>query len=116
LRAFESKMLAEGVTPRTLNWPPRCKNWVFAHGGKLDPATGEIIAKASLENASKELFQAIKYAQDVVFRPDRENDELTRALGNPEHGGRTRCMGIVLWYERFAGCNETYISHSRKKK
>jgi hypothetical protein len=57
-------MLAEGITPVTFHWPRRCRNWFFAHGGKLDPATGNIIALASLENASKELIKAIKAAQE----------------------------------------------------
>jgi hypothetical protein len=109
-------MLAEGITPVTLNWPWRCRNWFFAHGGKLDPATGKIIALASLEKASEELLKAIKAAQEGEFHPDRENDELTRALGNPEHGGRTRGMGVVPWYEGFAGWNNSYKSRSRKKK
>jgi hypothetical protein len=82
----------------------------------LDPATGKIIALASLEKASKELLKAIKDAQDGAFQPDRENDELTRALGNPEHGGRTRGVGVVPWYEGFAGWNDSYKSRSRKKK
>jgi hypothetical protein len=69
----------------------------------LDPATGKIIALASLEKASEELLKAIKAAQEGEFHPDRENDELTRVLGNPEHGGQTRGVGVVLWYEGFAG-------------
>jgi hypothetical protein len=114
--ALENRIVAEGITPVTLHWPRRCRNWFFAHGGKLDPATGKIIALASLENASKELLKAIKAAQEGQFHPDRENDELTLALGNPEHGGRTRGVGVVPWYEGFAGWQDSYKSRSRKKK
>ena len=33
-----------------------------------------------------------------MFIPDRENDELTKALGNPEKSGRTRGFGPdVRW-------------------
>ena len=39
----EQKMVAAGVTPVTLSWPDRCRTWFYAHGGKLDPKTGEII-------------------------------------------------------------------------
>jgi hypothetical protein len=95
--ALEEKMIAEGITPVTYHWPRRCRNWFFAHGGRLDPATGKIIALASLEKASKELLKAIEAAQEGQFHPDRENDELTLALGNPEHGGRTRGVGVVPW-------------------
>jgi len=114
--ALENKMLAEGITPVTFKWPKRCRNWFFAHGGKLDPATGKIIALASLKYASDELIKAIKAAQEGRFHPDRENDELTLALGNAEHGGRTRGVGVVPWYEGFAGWQDSYKSRSRKKK
>ena len=36
------------------------------------------------------LQEYIAAAQEGTFVPDRENDELTQALGNPEHPGRTR--------------------------
>ena len=38
----------------------------------------------------KKIQQYIDAAQEGTFVPDRENDELTMALGNPEHPGRTR--------------------------
>ena len=95
--AAERKMIAAGVTPVTLSWPPRCRNWFYWHGGKLDPRTGQVIEKASLKGADKELLVAMEEAKSGVFVPDRENDELTRALKNPEHPGRTRGVGVVPW-------------------
>ena len=59
--------------------------WFYGHGGMLDPLTGEGIEKESLKGADKELLAAIKDAKLGVFVPNRENDELTRALKNPEH-------------------------------
>ena len=50
-----------------------------------------------------------------MFTPNRENDELTRALGNPEHPGRTRGMGVIPWYEGFSDWNDDYRSRARKK-
>src|SRR5215216_7054358 len=47
--------------------------------------------------------------------PNRENDELTRALGNPEHPGRTQGKCVVPWYEGFADWNDDYRSRARKK-
>ena len=44
----------------------------------------------------------IEDARKGVFTPNRENDELTRALGNLEHPGRTRGKGVVPWYEGFS--------------
>ena len=50
-----------------------------------------------------------------MFTPNREDDELTRALGNPEHPGRTRGKGVVPWYEGFADWNTDYKSRARRK-
>ena len=98
----EEQMIAAGVTPVTLSWPPRCRTWFYAHGGKLDPETGLVMERASLKEASDALLVAIQDARTGKYKPDRENDELTRALNNPEHPGRTRGKGVVPWFEGFA--------------
>jgi hypothetical protein len=42
--------------------------------------------------------------QEGKFHLDRENDELTKALKNPEHTGRIRGMGSAIpWMTGFAG-------------
>ena len=44
------------------------------------------------------LQKYIVAAQQGTFVPDRENDELTEAPGNPEHPGQTRGMpGSIAW-------------------
>ena len=50
-----------------------------------------------------------------MFQPNRENDELTRALGNLEHPGRTRGKGAIPWYEGFSDWNADYRTRARKK-
>ena len=50
-----------------------------------------------------------------MFEPNRENDELTRALGNPEHPGRTQGKGVIPWYEGFSEWNDDYRTRARKK-
>ena len=84
--------------------------------GQLDPKTGKVIIKASLKGADQEILDAIADAKKGIFIPERENDELTRALKNPEHPGRTRGIGVVPWYEGFAEYKDTYKSRERKKK
>ena len=49
------------------------------------------------------------------FKPDREKDELTYALGTPEHTGRVQGMGAVPWKHGFSADIETYRSRSTKK-
>ena len=47
----------------------------------------------------------------------REKDELTLALGNPEHVGRVRALGGgVTLKEAFSDCADSYRSRGRKKK
>ena len=108
-------MLDAGVTPETLSWPPRCRTWFYAHGGELDPKTGKVSKKACLDGAEDKLLVAIEEARSGVFEPNRENDELTRALGNPEHPGRTRGKGAIPWYEGFSDWNTDYRTRARKK-
>ena len=50
-----------------------------------------------------------------TFQPDRERDELTYALGNPEHPGHTRGKGVVPWKYGFRGYIELYRSRQRRK-
>src|SRR3954464_14335102 len=78
--------------------------------------TGKVKIKAGLKGAEQEILNAIADARNGTFIPDRENDELTRALKNPEHPGRTRGVGVVPWYEGFAEYKDTYKSRARKKK
>ena len=80
----------------------------------MDQKTGEVSQKASLKGAEQKIIDAIEEARRGEFTPNRENDELTRALGNPEHPGRTRGKGVIPWYEGFSG-NDDYRCRARKK-
>ena len=86
----ENDLIDKGIDPETLEWAEWAKTWFYGHGGKLDPETGKcIFTKDQLATPLKALKAAMKDVQDGKFNPDRENDELTRALGNAEHSGRT---------------------------
>ena len=91
------------------------QNLVLGAWGVLDPKTGLVLKKASLKGAKQKLLDAIEDARKGVFTPNRENDELTRALGNPEHPGRTRGKGAIPWYEGFSDWNTDYRTRARKK-
>ena len=65
------------------------QNLVLCAWGALDPKTGMVSKKASLKGAEQKIIDAIEEARRRVFTPNRENDELTCALENPEHPGRT---------------------------
>ena len=57
--------------------------------GALDPKTGDVLERKTLKGADADLLVVIEEAQTGVFTPNRENDELTHALKNPEHPRRT---------------------------
>ena len=59
--------------------------------------------------------EALKAVSEGSFKPDREKDELTYALGTPKHTGRVRGMGVVPWKHGFSADIEIYRSRSRKE-
>ena len=40
---MEQNLINKGITPATITWPECSKNWYYAHGGTLNPETGEYI-------------------------------------------------------------------------
>ena len=63
------------------------------------------------------LRDAIRDAQEGRFLPDKENDELTRALGNAEHSGRVRATeGSQSWSIGFPEDRKRYPDRSHKRK
>ena len=73
------------------------------------------VTSDAIREAANRLDEALKAVSEGSFKPDREKDELTYALGTPEHIGRVRGMGVVPWKHGFSADIETYRSRSRKK-
>src|SRR6266566_4813910 len=113
----ENDLIAKGVEPETLNWPDRSRTWFFGIGGTLDPETGKCHwTDEQLSIPVTKLQKYITAAQEGTFIPDREKDELTEALGNAEHPGRTRgTPGSVPWKVGFPDAGG-YRSRERKRK
>ena len=114
----EQDLLAKGVQPITLHWPDRARTWFFGVGGTLDPESGKcVFMKAQVKTPVTKLQEAINEAQEGRFHPDREKDELSKALGNLEDPGRTRgTSGCIPWKYGFPDSTDTYRSRGRKKK
>ena len=113
----ENDLLEKGIEPQTMNWTDRCRTWFFGAGGTLDPVSGRCRwTDEQLAIPVKKIQHYIDAAQQGTFVPDRENDELTMALGNPEHPGRTRgTPGSVPWKAGFPDAGG-YKSQERRKK
>ena len=73
--------------------------------------------KSNVATPHGEIVKTIEEVKQDNFKPDRENNELTKALGNPEKPGRTRGFGpSVPWKTGFPEDTEYYRSRARAKK
>ena len=103
-----------GIRPTTWDWPDRSKWWLFANGVTLNQLDGSLVVPEHMQEVSRDLVAAIDETQQETFHPQRENDELTRALKNPEHPGRARGIGVVPWKVAWAG-DSSYKTHRKSK-
>jgi len=114
--AMEEALIAKGIPLGTEGWDERAVHWFYGHGGTLHPETGECVIRKQIVKPTEELVKAMAEAQEGLWQAERENDALTRALGNPERGGRVRGKGSdVTWKEGFPEHVETYRSRERRK-
>jgi hypothetical protein len=114
---MENELRNKGITLGIEGLPERAKHWWYGHGGSLDLATRECVHWIKTFTPIAKLVKAMEDAQAGLIRVDRENDELTHALGNPEHTGRTRgkCAGVP-WKEGFPQHEDPYGYKSCKRK
>jgi len=113
--AMEQDLLNKGIRPATLDWPERSKNFLYAHGATLNPVDGSVVYGEEIAELATRLMEIIKLVGEGAIKPNREKDELTLALGNPEHTGRCRGKGAVPWKYAFAGDIDSYRSRKRRK-
>ena len=98
------------------NLDERTKNWMLARR-----STSSSCAELSFNTPeTQQVVQKITEIQAQVtqgsFVPDRENDILTRALGNKEHPGRTWGIGSkVPWKKGFPQDLNRYKSRRNAK-
>jgi hypothetical protein len=69
-----------------------------------------------LREKALELMNKIEDVKAGRLKVDREMDELTMALGNPEHLGGCRGYGVVSWKYAFKGNHDSYKSRKRRKE
>ena len=80
----------------------------------LNQMDGTLVVPGHMQEVSRDLLTAIDEAQQETFQPQRDNDELTRALKNPEHPGRACGIGVVPWKVAWAG-DPSYKTHRKSK-
>jgi hypothetical protein len=92
------------------------KNWYYAHGGTINSEDGTLDYPPSLREIALEILKILEDVRASRVRVDREIDELTMALKNPEHPGRCRGFGVVPWKFGFRGDIATYRSRRRRRE
>ena len=114
---IEAALRAKGIILVTDTWPRRVRNWILAHGGEYDES-GNVIVDETKETPipRQTILDAITDAREGRFFPDREYDELSKALGTKEKGGSVRGRGGVTWYEGFPEDRDSYRSRERAKR
>ena len=103
-----------GIQPVTWDWPDRSKWWLFANGVTLNQLDGNLVVPEQMQEVAPNLVTAVDEAKQGTFQPQWENDELTRALKNPEYPGRACGIGVVPWKVAWAG-DSSYKTHRRSK-
>lgn len=111
---LEADLRAQGITPATHDFPLRSRNWLLGHGAKFD-AKGDLVVDKKIATPFAALVKVFEEVKEGKFKPDREKDELTEALGNPEHTGWTRGWGGYPWSTGFTAEDSLYPYRSRER-
>jgi hypothetical protein len=72
---------------------------------------GSFVTTDRIRESANRLVTALKAVAEGTLKPEREKDELTYALGTPEHTGCVPGMGVVPWKHGFSA----YQSRCRRK-
>jgi hypothetical protein len=82
----------------------------------LNPDDGTLEFPPTLREKALELMNKIEDVKTGRLKVDREMDELTMTLGNPEHPGRCRGYRVVSWKYAFKRNLDSYRSRKRRKE
>src|SRR3954466_390477 len=120
--AIEAKYFDAGITPEPTTWNERTRNWFYGHGGTLDQDGKAIYNQSHIDDPLlpiEDIRDAVRDIEAGRFIPDRDNDELTRALKKKDHPGRARgTPGSKCWKLAFPSESKKYPdkSHQRRKE
>jgi hypothetical protein len=104
-----------GVEPKTASWEPGSLSFCMVRGVHHGLDGGITSENPSMSNLVTKISEINEEVMQGTRTSSRENDVLTQALGNKEHGGRTRGADIVPWKLAFEEDSATYRSRSRGK-
>ena len=111
---MEQDLMDRGIQPATWDWLDRLKWSLFSNSVTLNQSDGTLVMPEQMQEVARDLVTAVDEAKQGTFQPQRENDELARALKNPEHPGQARGIGVVPWKVAWAG-DSSYKTHRKCK-
>ena len=103
-----------GIQPATWYRPDGSKWWLFADGVTLIQTDETLVVPEQMQEVARDLVTAVDEAKQGTFQPQWENDELTRALKNPEHPRRARSISVVPGKVAWTG-DSSYKTHRKSK-
>nr|ABB47287.2 transposon protein, putative, CACTA, En/Spm sub-class [Oryza sativa Japonica Group] len=86
----EEEMRKKGQPVLMEEWTQRSKNWVRARTPKITDEGKVSFEDPELQSVADKIENLSSSQKKGFFKPKREKDVLSTALGTPEHGGRVR--------------------------
>ena len=112
----EEELVRRDVLPETNNMSQRSRNYVLARGAAISDDGTLTFRNDLVQEVTQKITDAHAQSSQGSFQARRENDELTIALGNKEHGGRTRGVGLVPWKVSYPDDRDMYRKRKRSAR
>ena len=98
----EEEMRKKGQPVPMEEWTQRSRNWVRARTPKITDEGKVSFEDPELQSVADKIENLSSSQKKGFFKPKREKDVLSTALGTPEHGGRVRDVSSKMsWKEGF---------------
>nr|AAX96367.1 transposon protein, putative, CACTA, En/Spm sub-class [Oryza sativa Japonica Group]ABA91927.1 transposon protein, putative, CACTA, En/Spm sub-class [Oryza sativa Japonica Group] len=98
----EEEMRKKGQPVPMEEWTQRSRNWVRARTPKITDEGKVSFENPELQSVADKIENLSSSQKKGYFKPKREKDVLSTALGTPKHGGRVRgVLSKISWKEGF---------------
>jgi hypothetical protein len=113
-RIIEEAMANGTLDPLLKDIDERALRWILARAGLTNE--GKLLNPELVGEVAEKVQEYAEKRKKGEFKPRRENDILTAALGTPEHTGRARGISSkISWREAFPEYAASYRNMRRRK-
>jgi hypothetical protein len=114
-RIIEEAIANDTLDPILKDIDERAIRWILGRAGLTED--GKLLHPELVGEVSTKIQEYAEKRKKGEFKPRRENDILTAALGNPEHTGRARGISSkIFWREAFPEYAASYRKHEKSKR